>query len=178
MVKILVATLYLALFCVSLGCRSDPHNDPQTMWSYREPGGRVVYVNGWNAIPEHYRTHAERVDLSHVDTNTSLGNAYRDAASSTPAATEARQTDERGPVKQHLPLIVALGTAVLLLVLTPFIGPKVGSERWNRTLLWALPLLLVLGGMADLLQRFSGMVRTAKTKAAGSTQGPNTSPPH
>ncbi|MBK6848257.1 MAG: hypothetical protein IPG96_12240 [Proteobacteria bacterium] len=147
----------------------------QTIYRYRNPAGRTVYVNDLARVPAAQRPRARAVDLSRISLNEALGNDLQRAASQQVAAllgsrycTGARRGAARGwwgtlwHVHGHLVLI---GGALLLLLLgSPWLVRTLGVPQWSKLLLLALPALAFVALLSSSAVRASRTLRAARCR--------------
>lgn len=138
----------------------------QEVWTYRNPQGRVVFVGGESMVPPEHRTEARPLDLSHVSLNQELGSEWNQTIerehrrlATTDFCAEAVDASSAGPValaqREHGHLIGIGGVILALLLASPWIARKVGGARWLRTLLFVVPILLLLALLTHVAVRSS-----------------------
>jgi len=169
-----VGALLLALLTVP--ARAGDGDATQTIYRYRNPAGRTVYVNDLARVPAAQRARARAVDLSRISLNEALGNDLQRAASQQVAAllgsrycTGARRGAARGwwgtlwHVHGHLVLI---GGALLLLLLgSPWLVRTLGVPQWSKLLLLALPALAFVALLSSSAVRASRTLRALRGAA-------------
>lgn len=145
----------------------------QTIYTYTNAEGRKVYVNGIERVPKRYRPKAKPVDLSHISLNRKLAQGLDDQVRAvygklmkSKFCARARASGGDGFVarvwRDHSPLVVIGGFALILLVMSPWIARRTSVPDWGRVLMIALPLLVTLAMIATAASRTSralGVVR-------------------
>lgn len=145
------------------------------VWTYRNRQGRLVFVGGESMVPPEYRESARPLDLSHVSLNEELGTEWdatiarehrRLAAGSFCAS--AVEAAEEEPVevawREHTHL-VGIGAVILALLLaSPWIARQVGGALWLRTMIFVVPMLVLLGLLAHVaIETRSALAQTRET---------------
>jgi len=129
---------------------------PQQIYKYRTKDGRVVFTNILDEVPVEQRA-AGKVDLSHVELNTSIGNELNQRLTQehaqlaeSPYCQELKELAQKSELEQlwdeYAVLIVCGGMIAVLILITPMMMTKVHPPEWARVLSKAVPMLLLVGG--------------------------------
>jgi hypothetical protein len=148
----------------------------ETMYRYRGTGGRVVYTNNAEQVPENQRPKA-KVDLSRRSLNTEIGTelqerlaAQHDALIKTPYCREALAAANRDLLTQawndFRPLCVAAGAILFLFLVSPAALRRFGAPQWAKTLTMAIPILGVGGLLLFVFDGSSHALHSLKQQAA------------
>lgn len=149
---------------------------PNTIYRYRNKRGRAVFTNIWDQIPANQRSHAEKMDLSHITLNPQLG-AELDAsmqtqfeiasASAECKKVKAQATHWMKPIWDDYGHLIILGAVMLLLLLaTPFALRQVDAPVWARTLTRSFMLLAFVGVFMHTTVRAGKMYQSMRDAAA------------
>lgn len=135
----------------------DAQSSP-VFYSYKGDSGRTVYVNRFSMVPPEKRSEARAIDLSEVELHEDLAGSLADAVEDelrtlkdSDPCNEARAEAQAGAWRhvwhRHGPWILASLTAIVLVMMTPWMVARTPPGVWSRLLMIALPAL----GMTALL---------------------------
>lgn len=135
-------------------------------YSYEGDSGRTVYVNRFSMVPPEKRSVARAVDLSEVELHEELASSLADAVEdelrylkdSDPcneARVEAKAGAWRHVWHRHGPWILASLTAIVLVMMTPWMVARTPPGVWSRLLMIALPALAMTALLAVSATRAS-----------------------
>lgn len=146
----------LSLLCV--GGAAYAQSAP-VFYSYVADSGRTVYVNRFSMVPPEKRSDARAVDLSAVSLNEDLAEELAEAVEeelralkSSDPCEEAREERKAGAWphvwNRHAPWVLASLTALVLVLMSPWMVQRTPPGQWSRFLMVALPALAMTALLA------------------------------
>lgn len=146
-----------------------------TIYKVELPDGRVVYTNLAERVPPEKRAQAT-VDLAHISLHTELGNEIdkrlkleHEKLLGSKYCRDLRD-DANAPLSERLwrdeqPLVICVGAVLVLLLLTPWMVRHVGGPQWGRTLMMAVPALVIAGLVMFAMMKANGALVDLRGKA-------------
>jgi|GEM_PF-1638385 len=136
---------------LTLGGIAEAQSAP-VFYSYTSDSGRTVYVNRFSMVPPEKRSAARAVDLSNVSLNEDLAEELADAVEAeirylkdSDPCNEARKEQSAGAWRhlwrRHGPWLLSSLTAMILLLMSPWMIRRTPPGVWSRFLMVALPAL-------------------------------------
>ena len=150
--------------------RPTTDNSTATVYRYVNDEGRTVFVDDLSLVPADRAASTDVLTLDHISLNRQLGNdldaqlrTQHEMLSQTPFCERAREVSSQSRWKQvwqeqgHL--IAIGGLIVLVLLMTPWMIKLVPVPQWTRTLMFVLPILVLLGGLTHVAVTTSRTMR-------------------
>jgi hypothetical protein len=121
-------------------------------YSYTADSGRTVYVNRFSMVPPEKRSGARAVDVSQVSLHEDLAEELADAVEDelrylkeSDPCIEARKEESAGAWRhvwrRHGPWLLSSLSAILLVMMSPWMIRRTPPGVWSRFLMVALPAL-------------------------------------
>jgi hypothetical protein len=151
-----VWVLLVSMLCAAGAAHAQ--NAP-VFYSYIADSGRTVYVNRFSMVPPEKRSEARAVDLSEVSLNEGLAEELADAVEDelrqlkdSDPCNEAREERNAGTWRhvwhRHGPWVLASLSALVLVLMSPWMVQRTPPGQWSRFLMVALPALAMTALLA------------------------------
>lgn len=133
------------------------HAEETKIYQYRGEGGRISFIDDKKRVPQAYKSTLKSVDVSHISTNTELGEDIKratqeelDRLAETPYCKNLKKSKPKGFFGQlwdDYAVLIIIGVLLLLLLFffTPMITRYIPGPQWSRTLFILIPLLVSIG---------------------------------
>jgi hypothetical protein len=166
-----------ALCSLALTARSAhaQDGDGAAIYRYVDTKGRVVYTNAAEQLPLDKRESA-RVDLSRVSLNTEVGaemnrrlEQQHAALTQTSYCKRLIESANAGALERawdNDPIsVLCAGGVLLLLLFSPSMLRRVDAPTWAKTLMFAIPLLAVVGVISFMISHAERTLAAVKSRA-------------